>query len=448
MAYETKKIAEGLLVLDVPLMLPMLKGEHDVRINIDEKWFGDAIRLFDERKRLGKFARYKAGHATEAPVIGHLTSLQFKAPWLYTTILITEPDAIAKFERGEMPSLSAEFVDSQEWPLIWGAASTAGDVAHFEEKPDMMPKELSDRLKSLGAGLIRCAAPKPEEKKSASAPSAPAQSDPYGAPANQTPTGEAKPEEDVDSEDEKVRMKKELTEALQRIGDLEKGLKQAQDAAHAAQAKPPVLEDAADKEEMPMSDAEGKEMPMGDKPVAGEKPAEESKPAKPFEKKLAADEVLETGESYSVVKREEKFCVLLKGELKKSFAEQADAVDLFNAFEVNARQTKLMGALKTLKDSGCPLKVEAILTKLTAAKTPEAFESELTALKFVPKWQDLASGDGAKVDKSGKALPASEQVKLFISDCESKGMTRAHAIVKLSKEQKELYKAWTGSEPR
>jgi hypothetical protein len=447
MGYRTEKIAEGLLVYDVPLMLPMLKGEHGVAINIDESWFASAIKLFDERKRLGKFARYKEGHSPEAAVIGHLVALRFNSPWLVTDILITDPVAIAKFDRGEMPSLSAEFVDSAEWPLIWGAASTAGDMAHFEEKPDLMPEELAEKLKTLGANMIRCAAPK-DATKSATPTKPAAASDAYGAPANQHPAGEEKPAESPDEEDEKVRMQKELTEALQRIGDLEKGLKQAQDAARAAQAKPPV--EAADKEEeMPMSDAEKNPM---EAPPAGEKPVEKGAvPAeKPAEKKLAADETIESGVVYSVVKRDEKFCVVLKAsnETKKGYNDKEDAVDYLRVLETLAHQTRLTAAVKTLKDAGCPLKVDTILAKLSATKTPEEFDKEMTELKFVPKWQDLASGDGAKVDKTGKALSTQEQVRLYLSDCDGKGMSRSAAIIKMSKEHKELYKAWTGSEPR
>lgn len=407
MAYKTEKTELGLLVRDVELMMPMNAGDKGLDKALSDSWFNSAVKLFNERKALGKLPRFKDGHRNEAPVIGRVTDLRYAAPWLRGDILITEPNAIAKFERGEMPSLSAEFVASEEFPLLWGVACTQGDMGHFDwEKEDFAPAEVIEAMKGLKAApLIRCAAPKDQMQKSP-ATGAAKPSDAYGAPGNQTPMGDEPKQEDPESEDEKVRMKKELTEALQRIGDLEKGLKQAQDAARAAQAKPPVQEDAAEdpNKEMPMDAAEKKDMPMGDKSMMESAPAAK----KPEEKQVAA-------------------------------AAETPIVNL---------QSKLTLSLVKLKDSGCPMKAADILTRLLEAKTPEEMDAKVEEMKSIPKWQDLAAGDGAKVDKSGKALPVAEQVKLYLSDCDGKGLSRKDAIIKLSKEHKELYKAWTGSEPR
>lgn len=449
---STEKLDSGLLVKRVPIMSYMNAGEKGLEKPIDEAWFKAAVSLFGQRKALGKLPRFKAGHKEEAPVIGRIADLAFDTPWLYADILITEPEAIKKFERGEMPSLSAEFVPSMEFPLLWGVACTHGDMGHFDiEKEDFMPAELLEQMKGLSAGsLIRCAAPVKTEKSQPS--------DPYGKPANQN----AQPSPET-PEQELERVRKELDEALVRIGNLEKAKVKVEEDARAAAAgefepeeKPESGEEDAMPEEMPKEGMMKEAAPAAEKKVEEKKEKVELASAAnatvqgQLKPEGTAEEVIAEGNPYKVTKRGDKFCVLKKstGEQLKCYSDKEAAVDYFQALESAMHKEKLSATLVTLKDSGCPVKASEILARLSAAATPEEFEAEKVKLASVPKWTDVAKSDGAKLKADGTGLTASEQVKLYFSDCDSKGMTRKQAVLKLAKENSELYKAWTGSEPR
>lgn len=463
--HEMIETQDGLLVRHVPLMLPMNAGDKGLTEALGEPWFAAAKRLFDERKALGKLPRFKAGHADESPVIGRIVGMDIsEKPWMYVDILTTEPDAIAKFKRGEMPSLSAEFCASMEFPLLWGVACTQGDMGHFDhEKPDFMPPELTERLKSLNATLVRCAAPKDKTMATKPKADAPAPAAVATAPAvdgfGTTPSGSAPaaapkaPAVAPSVEDELTRVQKENQELLIRVGNLEKAAVKAREDAAAAAAKEFQPTDP-EGEEKPKLGPDGKPMPdaMGDmkedamaddkdaaagekSPVAGEK-----KPA--F---LAADELLEKGSVYAAAKRGTSFVVLKGDEVLRTYSEKTAALDYFTSLESHARKDRLTLALTSLKDSGCPLRASEIMTRLNAAKTDADVEVERVKLASIPKWQDLAKGDGAKLKGDGTALSAKEQVTLYLANCDASGMPRQAAIVKLSREMPELYEAWTGA---
>jgi len=404
--YKSEQIAEGLLVKDVELMSYMLPPEKGLTEPVDEGWFDAAVKLFNERKANGKLARVKLGHKAEAPVIGRVVRLEFRKPWLRGDLLLTEPSAIEAYKRGEFPSLSSEFVALKSYPLFWGVALIGGDAGHFdEERPDFVPEELSEKLKSLSASLRRCAV---------------------------TPV-----QEDTAEQSGVEQTRKRLEEALLRIANLEEALQQ--------QAAKEMSEEAGEYEEPADKQAKEKSMVEESKQessASGEKIENE--------KKELAAEVLAEGE-HRLVKLGSEFQVLTKkGEVKISFPldKESTAREYFTILENRTAQQKLLDTVKSLKDSGCPVQVSEILTRLTAAKNEAEFETAVTALKSIPRWQDLAKADGVKVDANGKALTANEQVKVFLSKCDSEGLPRNKAVLKLAKENPELFKAWTGHAPR
>lgn len=422
MGYKSEQIAEGLLVKDVELMSYMLPPEKGLTEPVDEGWFDAAVKLFNERKANGKLARVKLGHKAEAPVIGRVVRLEFRKPWLRGDLLLTEPSAIEAYKRGEFPSLSSEFVALKSYPLFWGVALIGGDAGHFdEERPDFVPEELSEKLKSLSASLRRCAV---------------------------TPV-----QEDTAEQSGVEQTRKQLEEALLRIANLEKALQQQ--AAKEMSEEAGEYEEPADKQAKEKSMAE--ESKQADASEQEKAPAEQSKQESSAlgekgenEKKELAAEVLAEGE-HRLVKLGSEFQVLTKkGEVKISFPldKESTAREYFTILENRTAQQKLLDTVKSLKDSGCPVQVSEILTRLTAAKNETEFETAVTALKSIPRWQDLAKSDGVKVDANGKALTANEQVKVFLSKCDSEGLPRNKAVLKLAKENPELFKAWTGHAPR
>lgn len=423
MGYKSEQLAEGLLVKDVELMSYMLPPEKGLTEPIDEGWFEAAVKLFDERKANGKLARVKLGHKAEAPVIGRVVRLEFRKPWLRGDLLLTEPSAIEAYKRGEFPSLSSEFVALKSYPLFWGVALIGGDAGHFdEERPDFVPEELSEKLKALSASIKRCSVVPAE-------------------PAEEKPGVE--------------QTRKQLEEALLRISNLEKALQQQ--AAKEMSEKAGQYEEPADKQtkENPMAEESKQAAPekaeegtLAKEPAPVEEPAASAEEKEP--KKELAAEVLAEGE-HKLVKLGAEIRVLAKtGEVKIVFPldKEAYAREYFTVLEHRTATKKLLDAVKSLKDTGCPVQVGEILTRLTAAKSEAEFESVVTTLKSIPKWQDLAKSDGAKLDASGKSLTAQEQVKLFLAKCDSEGMPRNKAVLKLAKENPELFKAWTGHAPR
>lgn len=487
--HEMLEVQDGLLVKNVPLMLPMNAGDKGLATDIGETYFVAMKKLFDERKAIGKLPRFKAGHADESAVIGRVVGMDIsEKPWMYVDILTTDPPSIAKFKRGEMPSLSAEFVPNIDFPLLWGVACTQGDMGHFDyEKPDFMPPELTERLKSLNASLVRCAAPKgitmaskPVEKKeeqskpeSQSKPTAVessgATADAFGTPANQSANGQPASESPKSApltpslEDELMRVQKENQELLLRVANLEKATVKAREDAAAAAAKEfqpdangkvgpdgkPMmgpdgkpLMDESNPMESQMESATDKSAPTG-KPPAKESAAE----ANPFEKKLAADEIVSKGEVYSAVKRDGLFVILKGDTVIKSYSATSDkqaVLDSMASMEAHVRKDKMTSALTSLKDSGCPVKASTILLKLDASKTLAEMDAEVAKLASIPKWQDVVKGDGAKLGPDGVGLSAAEQVKIYLRDCDANGLDRKIAIVRLSREMPELYEAWTG----
>ena len=145
-ALDWKKVEEGLLVFDVPVMSLLGMDERpdfDLPIDLDADWFRRAIKTFEDLKITGKLPRLLRRHnhqQLEADVIGRLLNLRWEEPWLKADALVTEPEAQEQVLRGELPSLSAEFDPRRAY--VWGLSLIGGEEGHFDrELPDLLLKE-------------------------------------------------------------------------------------------------------------------------------------------------------------------------------------------------------------------------------------------------------------------------------------------------------------------
>ena len=145
-ALDWKRVEEGLLILDVPVMSLLGMDERpdfDLPIDLDGNWFLRAIKTFEDLKLTGKLPRLLRRHnhqELEADVIGRLLNLRWEEPWLKADALVTEPEAQEQVLRGELPSLSAEFDPHRAY--IWGLSLIGGEEGHFDrELPDLLLKD-------------------------------------------------------------------------------------------------------------------------------------------------------------------------------------------------------------------------------------------------------------------------------------------------------------------
>lgn len=172
----SEMVKEGLLVRNVPVMMDVAEGEHPGVLS--DKEIDQMLAQFETRKAFGKLPRYLYIHGGDP--IGFIVGAKRHGPWVYCDILITDPAYQAKYNQGNLPSMSAEvytFANGHP-PLLWAVASTGGQMGQFDiEKPDAMPDELRDELSKMvtSAGSMakfsadgkfhRCAQPK-EQKMS------------------------------------------------------------------------------------------------------------------------------------------------------------------------------------------------------------------------------------------------------------------------------------------
>ena len=107
-------------VFDIEVMsmlTPDERPEFMLAEAIDGKFFNDVVSLFDQKEAKGKSTHLLLRHNKpneEAEVIGRLERLRWEEPWLMTDAVVTNPEAIAKLKRGELPCRSAEF-DPDRW---------------------------------------------------------------------------------------------------------------------------------------------------------------------------------------------------------------------------------------------------------------------------------------------------------------------------------------------
>lgn len=141
---------EGVLIPGVEIMSLLSKDERPefkMPGDCDEAWMLRVVDTCAKMAAKGKYPRLLRRHNTPnmpAEVIGKLTNVRWESPWLKADALATEPAAIGKLARGEMPSRSAEFYYSTAY--LHGLSLTEGEPGHFEE-------ELSDLALADAAGI-------------------------------------------------------------------------------------------------------------------------------------------------------------------------------------------------------------------------------------------------------------------------------------------------------
>lgn len=340
--FTTENTSDGLLVRNYPVIGHMKAGEHpQVDIDLDNAYLDGQKALFETLKADGKLPRFAASHAAGADVWGRVVDYKRAGEWSNLDILITNPEAQAKFNRGEIPSLSAELVPSADYPLLWAVAATGKDQAQFDiGKPDFMPKEVAERLAKLGKKTSAVAvtskaklAFKPEggDPKSSAKPKQEMPKtgiDGDGSGRMKPEDGRTAPEEVLEAQN------KIIGELVSRVDNLEK--------------ERMATNVASTEDEEPVESEEDEEMGEPDEGMKGKAMAEEKKPA------------------------------------------QFDAsVELAKL----SRELKIRDKTDEVKEAGCPLKTSEIKAKLSAAKTDAELEVEVAKLSKMPASVDDTDGE-------------------------------------------------------
>lgn len=388
--FTVEKTQDGLLVRNYPVIGYMKAGEHaQVNIDLDAEYFDGQKALFDQLKAENKLPRFGASHAPGAEVWGRVVDYRRAGEWNNLDILITNPEAQAKFERGEIPSLSAELVPSKELPLLWAVSATGKDQAQFDiGKPDFMPPEIAARLAKLSSGSKVIAVskakfqfkPKGGDPKSTGRDKTPAGSE-GGSERMKQDEGRTGPE-DVKQMDEKV-----LGEILSRLDNLERERMKtvaAEDSAAAEEDKPDASEES------------GKEGMMKGMDMAEKK---DEKPAQ--------------------------------------FDASAELAKL-------ARELKVAKLTSKAKEAGCPLKSDEIEAKLAATKTDVEMDAEYAKLAKMPASVD--DDDGTKKESKPSTPDVVTKVKAYFLKYSAERNPlengRSYALAKLKSEDPALYKAY------
>lgn len=149
MAYEFEQLANGSLVIKNVEVMTTLAMDDRPELKkrghgIDMVWLKKTLDVFEARKTIGKLPFLMRRHNKpdrEAEVIGRLDNLHLANDWIVADVLVTNPEAIEKIKRGEMPTRSAEFAPSRN--LIWGLSLIEGQEGHFDSKlPELVLEEL------------------------------------------------------------------------------------------------------------------------------------------------------------------------------------------------------------------------------------------------------------------------------------------------------------------
>lgn len=396
-AYTVTKTQDGILVRNYPTVGYMKAGEHpQVPIDLGADYFDKQKSLFDILKAENKLPRFAASHAKNADVWGRVVDYRRDGEWSNLDILITDPVAQAKFDRGEIPSLSVEMIPDPEFPLLWAVAATGKDQAQFDiGKPDFMPKELADRMAKLGKKVETVIS------KPAQLAFKPMGGDPKSAkPKSELPkvgsedggSERIKPEDGKTSPEEVLAAQNKIIgELISRVDNLEK---ERQDA----------LPEETEESEPVDSEEEGSMMGMEpDQGMKGKAMAEDkSKPA------------------------------------------QFDAsVELAKL----SRELKIRDKADEVKEAGCPLKVSEIKAKLAASKTDAELETVAAKLSAMPASVDDTDGTKSVVDEKPDVKGVISQAKAYFESYAktAKGdkQGRYFALNKMRDEKPELYAAYT-----
>lgn len=143
MPYKTTRTDAGLLVHDVEILRPIsLKERPDFRRAVDESMMHRMVANYYARKNhptLPKTAQLFRRHNQNgfpADVIGTIESARVDNGWIRGDILITEPEAIAKALRGELPNRSPEMDVLRD--LLWGLSLIDGEEGQMGDTlPDL-----------------------------------------------------------------------------------------------------------------------------------------------------------------------------------------------------------------------------------------------------------------------------------------------------------------------
>lgn len=145
MPYDFEMQGDNLVVRGVEVMTTLAKSDRpELKEDIDTAWLKKAIKTFEDDKKEGKRPQLLRRHNTKntpAEVIGRLDNLRMQDGWLVADILVTNPDAIDKLKRGEMPSRSAEFSPGRNF--LKGLSLIEGQEGHFDSRlPELVLQEL------------------------------------------------------------------------------------------------------------------------------------------------------------------------------------------------------------------------------------------------------------------------------------------------------------------
>lgn len=140
----------SLTVHDVELFAQMHRNSNPALaahgVDIDERWMQQALNVARMNESKGKEPLLLRGHNQPdrpAEIVGTLTNLRYRAPWIVADIHATEPTVIAKLKRGEMRKRSAEF--KADTHHIWGLSLIDGQEGHFDEElPDLVLSATTD----------------------------------------------------------------------------------------------------------------------------------------------------------------------------------------------------------------------------------------------------------------------------------------------------------------
>lgn len=155
---------DGVRIDDVVVMSTIFPDERFVGGTVDEDTLDGFAKTFELGASKGKRPRVLLNHnqhEQEADVIGFLVGMRRVGRWLVVDMEISNPSAIGKMARGELPSLSVEFVF--ETRFIWALSFISGAEGHFDEElPDFALEDaegLGDLKKLSGKDLKSIAAP-------------------------------------------------------------------------------------------------------------------------------------------------------------------------------------------------------------------------------------------------------------------------------------------------
>lgn len=143
--YTATKTEKGLVVRDVELMSYVSRAERPkMSVDVDRQWLQKAVDVYYARLP-GKLPRLLRRHnysTLPAEVIGTVENLRVAGDWLVGDLTVTEPAAIDKLLRGELPSRSAEFSPGRH--LFWGLSLIDGEEGHFDDSlPDLRVEHLA-----------------------------------------------------------------------------------------------------------------------------------------------------------------------------------------------------------------------------------------------------------------------------------------------------------------